>query len=281
MKISKKQTSTTIIPYCILSILFILCSMQTRGQQKDASQAYNVDSTLYTYYLNCKAEISSPIVLRMADTLFHMSNAKKDLRMQAVALCTKLDYYYFQGTDKDSISRYVDLVKEFARKTNQPKYYYFVWGKRLITYYIKNQQYNTALYEADKMMKEAEQEKYPAGMANGYNILSTVYQVKELYKLAAENREKEIEIILKYNVDTYNLGNTYSMLASYYCVLGQLDKAEENLKKAEEHLFSYAQEYYFYLRYFDYCVATKNIPQAKEYLEKAKQLMNTQKKSLK
>ncbi len=277
MKISRKQTSTTIIPYCILSILFILCSMQTRGQQKDASQAYNVDSTLYTYYLNCKAEISSPIVLQMADTLFHMSNERKDLRMQAVALCTKLDYYYFQGTDKDSIFHYVDVVKEFARKTNQPKYYYFVWGKRLITYYIKNQQYNTALYEADKMMKEAELEKYPAGMANGYNILSTVYQVKELYKLAAENREKEIEIILKYNVDTYNLGNTYSMLASYYCVLGQLDKAEENLKKAENHLFSYAQEYYFYLRYFDYCVATKNIPQAKEYLEKAKQLMNAQK----
>lgn len=112
--------------------------MQIRGEQKDAGQAYNVDSTLYNYYLNCKAETTSPIVLQMTDTLFHMSGEKKDLRMQAVALCTKLDYYYYQGTDKDSISHYVDIVKEFARKTNQPKYYYFAWSKRLINYYIKN-----------------------------------------------------------------------------------------------------------------------------------------------
>lgn len=276
MKRSKRHTSI-IIPYYIPCILFILCSMQIRGEQKDASQAYNVDSTLYNYYLNCKAETTSPIVLQMTDTLFHMSGEKKDLRMQAVALCTKLDYYYYQGTDKDSISHYVDIVKEFARKTNQPKYYYFAWSKRLINYYIKNQQYNIALYEADRMMKEAEQEKYPAGIANGYNILSSIYQAKGVYKLAAENREKEIEIILKYNIDTYNLGSVYTTLASYYCKLGQLDKAEENLKKAENRLFSNTQEFSFYLKYFDYCLATQNISQAKEYLQKAKQLMDTQK----
>ncbi|MCD8183663.1 MAG: hypothetical protein LUE99_11985 [Bacteroides sp.] len=178
-------------------------------------EGYKVDSTLYAYYLRCKAEISSPIVLQMADTLFRMAGEKNDLRMQAVALTDKLDFYYFQGTDKDSILHHVEVVKEFARKTNQPKYYYFVWSKRLINYYIKQHQYNIALYEADKMMKQAEQENYPAGMANAYNILSSIYQNKKLYKLAAENREKEVEIILKYNIDTYNLGSTYSMLAAF------------------------------------------------------------------
>lgn len=276
MKISKKHTPTIIL-YYILCILFTLCSMQIKGQQKDASLVYNVDSVLYTYYLSCKAETTSPIVLQMTDTLFHMSGEKKDLRMQAVALCTKLDYYYFQGTNKDSIFHYVNIVKKFARKTNQPQYYYFAWSKRLINYYIKNQQYNIALYEADRMMKEAEQEKYPAGIANGYNILSSIYQAKGLSRLAAENREKEIEIILKYNIDTYNLGNIYTILASYYCDLRQLDKAENILKKAENHLFSNTQEFSFYLRYFDYYLTTHNIPQAKEYLQKAKQLMNTQK----
>lgn len=247
------------------------------GQQKNAMEEYNVDSTLYAYYLRCKTEVNSPVVMKMADTLFHMAGQKKDLRMQAVALSTKLDYHYFQGTQKDSILHYVEVVQKFAQKTHQPKYYYFAWSKRLINYYIKRGQFNIALYEADKMMKQAERENYPAGMANGYNILSSIYQSKKLYKLAAENREKEIEIILKYNIDTYNLGSTYSMLAFYYCTLGEMDKVKENMEKAAEHIYSNTQEFYLYLRYVDYNLAFKDYAKAKEHLQKARRLLDEQK----
>lgn len=44
--------------------------------------------------------------------------------MQAVALCNKLDFYYYQNSQLDSISHYVEVIKDFAKKTNQPKYYY-------------------------------------------------------------------------------------------------------------------------------------------------------------
>ena len=57
--------------------------------------------------------------------------------MQAVALTLKLDHYYFKGDEEDSIIHYTKVVKEFAEKTNQPKYYYFVWNNRLILYYLK------------------------------------------------------------------------------------------------------------------------------------------------
>lgn len=239
-------------------------------------EEYNVDSTLYGYYLRCKAEVTSPVIMQMADTLFTMAGEKKDLRMQAVALTNKLDYHYFQGTDKDSILYYVKLVKKFAAETNQPKYYYFVWSKRLINYYIKQRQYNIALYEADKMMKQAEEDNYPAGMANAYNILSSIYQTKKLFKLAAANKEKEIEIILKYNIDTYNLGNTYSTLGLFYCTLREMDKAKDNMEKAAAHIYSTTQEYYLYLRYVDYYMALEEYPKAQEYLQKAKQLLDTQ-----
>ena len=137
-----------------------------RGQQRDTQKEYNVDSTLYVYYLHCKAEVSSPTVIQMSDTLFRMAGEKGDQRMQAVALCNKLDFYYYQNKQLDSITHYVNIVKDFARKTNQPKYYYFAWSKRLINYYIKQHQNNIALYEANKMMQEAEQEKYMDGIAN-------------------------------------------------------------------------------------------------------------------
>ena len=183
--------------------LGILFSSPIQGQQRDTQKEYNVDSTLYTYYMRCKAEVSSPIVMQMSDTLFLMAEEKGDQRMQAVALCNKLDYFYYKNDQPDSISHYVEIVKDFARKTNQPKYYYFVWSKRLIYYYIKQYQYNIALYEANKMMKEAEQEKYMDGIANAYNVLSSIYQLKRLFNLAINNKKKEIEITLQYNCLLY------------------------------------------------------------------------------
>lgn len=269
------HTSLSSIRYCILYFFFTLCSLSVPGQQKNTMEEYKVDSTLYTYYLRCKNEISSPVVMQMADTLYRMAMEKQDPRMQSVALCTKLDYHYYKGTDMDSILYYVDVVKRFAKETNQPKYYYFVWGKRLINHYIRHCQYNIALYEADKMMKQAQADDYPAGIANAYNILSTVYQTKKLNNLAAENREREIEITLKYNIDTYNLGSSYGILSNYYCNLGEMEKAKECLEKASKYIYSNTQEFYLDLKYFDYYLTLKEYPLAKEYLDKAKQLLVT------
>lgn len=127
-------------------------------------------------------------------------------------------------------------------------------------------------------MKQAEADNYPAGMANAYNILSSIYQVKRLFKLAAENREKEIEIILKYKIDTYNLSNTYSLLASFYCSLGEMEKAKEKLDKAKENIYSDSQEFYFYLRSADYYQALKDYPQMKGCLQKPKSCWTRRKK---
>ncbi|MFR5758144.1 MAG: hypothetical protein ACLUE2_07790 [Bacteroides cellulosilyticus] len=171
--------------------------------------------------MRCKAEVSSPITVQMSDTLFLMAEEKGDQRMQAVALCNKLDFYYYQNSQLDSISHYVEVIKDFAKKTNQPKYYYFVWSKRLINYYIKQYQYNTALYEANKMMKEAEQEKYMNGIANAYNVLGSIYHLKRLFNLSIDNKKKEIEIILQYDLDKYNLSISYSGLTNLYCELGK------------------------------------------------------------
>ena len=88
------------LPYITIgrfSVLFIilLLSTTTIAQNREMKE-YNVDSTLYVYYQQCKANIQSPIVLPMSDTLFTMAQTKSDPRMQAVALSTKLDYYYFK-----------------------------------------------------------------------------------------------------------------------------------------------------------------------------------------
>ena len=57
--------------FIILYCLGTLYSSPMQGQQRDTQKEYNVDSTLYAYYMRCKAEVSSPITVQMSDTLFH------------------------------------------------------------------------------------------------------------------------------------------------------------------------------------------------------------------
>lgn len=257
---------------CLLAAL-AYC-LQIWSQQKDVAKEYKVDSTLYAYYMHCKANLDDSTVMQMADTLFRMGGEKKDTRMQVVALSTKLDYHYFKGIDKDSIVYYTNLVKEFAVKKNQLKYYYFAWSKRLINYEIKQGQYNAALYEADKMMKDAEARNYPDGMAGGYSILSNIYQQKGLLKLAAENKKKEIEIILKYKADLFGLANSYSALISYLIALGNIEEVEMYLEKAKACVNSYEQKFYLCNRYAEYYMAKKDYPKAYEYLQEARQMID-------
>lgn len=54
-----------------------------QGQQRDTQKEYNVDSTLYAYYMRCKAEVSSPIVMQMSDTLFLMAEE------QGISVCKR------------------------------------------------------------------------------------------------------------------------------------------------------------------------------------------------
>ena len=114
-------------------ISLILCCTVCAQEEKE----FNVDSELYSYFQRCQENVGDSKVLHMADTLYWMSEKKGDQRMQAVALTLKLDHYYFKGDEEDSIIHYTKVVKEFAEKTNQPKYYYFVWNNRLILYYLK------------------------------------------------------------------------------------------------------------------------------------------------
>ena len=98
-----------------------------QGQQRDTQKEYNVDSTLYAYYMRCKAEVSSPITVQMSDTLFLMAEEKGDQRMQAVALCNKLDFYYYQNSQPDSINHYVEVVKKLCEENQSAYISSFCW----------------------------------------------------------------------------------------------------------------------------------------------------------
>lgn len=199
-----------------VGFLFLILFFTTTAKAQKEAETFNVDSTLYEYYQRCQEYLLEPVVLSMSDTLFRMAGERHDERMQAVAIATRLDYYYFQGTNEDSVIHYTNKVKEFAKATHQPKYYYFAWANRLVTYYLKTSRTNIALYEVQNMLKEAQKEDDKTGLSRCYNIMSQIYTIKRFDSMAFEWRLKEIELTEKYNIENYNISQTYAQIANYY-----------------------------------------------------------------
>lgn len=255
---------------CLLCILLFTINNISAQTQKIAE----VDSTILAYYNKMQANIRNPEVLLMADTLFDMARIDGDARMQAVAIASKVDHYYFTKHEhqKDSLEAWVKRVKQFARKTNQPKYYYFVWGSRLINFYLHRNEHNIALLETEKMLKEAEAEGYREGIAQCYSNLANIYSVKSMGKLQLEYSIKEVELVEKYNLESYNISSKYSAIAQMLLNKNNFEKAEEYIKKAEKDVLRPHHEFKLKIAKADYFLKKKDYPKARKLLDECEKM---------
>ncbi len=193
-----------------------------------------LDSLISQYHQRCLDDPTDSAVLVLSDTLFDLAGKAGNVRMQAAALRVKLDHYYYNGDDNnmDSIIAWVDRIKAFAKKNNLQEYYYFVWSARLVNKYIRLGEYNIALVETNKMLKEAEAEDYKEGIADCYGCMSNIYSAKELPGECLEFLLKEIEVFEKYNLKRPNISLKYSDAASILITEGTYEEAAELLRKA-------------------------------------------------
>lgn len=267
------RLSRIILGY-LVSFLFIVIPAKA---QKEA-EVYNVDSSLYAYYQRCQEHWLEPVVLSMSDTLFRMASGQNDQRMQAVALSTRLDYYYYQANNEDSIIFYTNKVKQFAKEIQQSKYYYFAWANRLILYYLKTGRSNIALYEAEKVLKEAQAEDNKTGLMYCYNIMSQIYTIKNFDVMASEWRVKEIELTEKYKLENYNISNTYAQLANYYITHHQPEPALEALEKAVKTANSASHKILAKLTYVEYYSEFKDFSAAEKMLKECRELFDQDKR---
>ena len=250
-----------------LLFFWLLIPWQLCGQETSEQEKYHVDSTLFVYYQHCKAEIKSSSVMQMLDTLFLMAKEKGDIRMQAVAISSKTDHFYFSPSfegQEDSLILYTNTIKNFARKTNQPQYYYFAWANRLITYYTRQKKLNLALYEANKMQQESESREEIDGMQNCYQALLRIYQSKELYKQATGYAQKLIDLTLKYNLNKYNLTNKYLELSNCYLRTNEPEKAWEALEESKLYIGNELNQGAYLCGLLRYYIHTKDMVKARE-----------------
>lgn len=223
------------IRYCLsglfLFAVFAVLRPVQAGEERGNSPA---DSTLRVYYKEVKARLTTPGGLAMCDTLYARAAASGWMQMQAIALCLKLDHFYFKN-DRTGILEGVERVQEFCRRHGKPEelryFYYFAWGSRLITYYTKQNQYNVAVYETRRMLAKAQADDYQRGVADCYRQLANLYLVQNAFEQAYENFRREIDVFEAHGIDDINLPTQYASLAQCALELNLPDTALTALRK--------------------------------------------------
>ena len=256
---------------CIF-ILTVICL----SQSIHAEHSTEPDSIMIALYKRCKTNIKHPVALEICDTLCLLAKQSNNKHMKIIALCAKLDYFYYQN-DKENILKYVEKVKQKSREYNELKYYYFAWGDRLITYYLKQNQINTAMYETEKMLKAAQNDNYPKGLATCYHSLANIYITQENNALAYENFRREIDILEKNHMDDLNLPTEYAALSQCAIQIGRIDEAKAALNKALPLAKSIYQKFNVQKAYALLHIKTKELDKAQKAIQQMEKLADQQK----
>lgn len=215
----------------LIFLLFVLSFSQNVVADVSAEQ----EALLKQYFNKCALQLHSADVLQMADTLYNRASQAGSKRFQILSRSIVLDYYYFQG-NKDKVLQLVAEVKRMSRKYNDLESYYFVWGSRLVTFYLKSGLSNHALLEAQNMLHEAQSDNFLIGIAECYKAMANIYLIQSNPEQAALNFQKLIEIAEKEEPVDINLPVYYYSLAENLLQLDRIEEAGKTLDRAEAFL---------------------------------------------
>jgi len=136
-----------------------------------------------------------------------------------------------------------------------------------------------------KMLKEAQEEDDKTGLSRCYNIMSQIYTIKRFDSMAGEWRLKEIELTEKYNIENYNISQTYAQIANYYISREKQKEALEAMEKAVATANSSTQqisaklEYVnYYSKFGDFQAAEKILKECQAAFEQDKRLESIKKR---
>lgn len=115
------------------------------------------------------------------------------------------------------------------------------------------------------MLKEAQKEDDKTGLSRCYNIMSQIYTIKRFDSMAFEWRLKEIELTEKYNIENYNISQTYAQIANYYISQKKQKEALRAVEKAISTANSSTQQISAKLEYVNYYSKFGDFQAAEKY----------------
>lgn len=269
--------------FAALISFLLLFSPDALGASTSDSMASNtagekekvdMDPALYSYMKQCRRFSDSPRVLVMLDTLYERAEKLGDERTMAVALCEKALHWYNKPETPatvDSLKKYVKETQAFALKTNQPRYYYWIW-MRLAEYYLKNREFNLSLYELRSMLNQATTDNDVDGIVSAYKVMARVYNAKHNYPRAEKMQKKVIDLTSTGEEKDFNLTNSYMRLATFQMAQQKYDSARMSLESADKEARTEKQRATVLGRWVAYYYACKDYDNMKKAYAKLKEM---------
>ena len=245
----------------ILASFFVLIPFTNLFCQNNP---YKIDDELYNYYDKCIRNVTSPVVLKMSDTLFNMAKSKGDVKAQCLALNARGEHFYYINDIKNLLIE-KDRVAAFARKTPYTQYVFSIWNK-VINYYLTANDVSKAMAEVRLYQKEALQLDNAYGIGNSYKKLSDIYLILGDYNMAIEELKKVEDYYNKANLKN-ELYNIYAALGNIYLTTSKYDQSIKYYALAVETSPSEAPKGPFYLSLARNYISTGDLQKTKYYMQ--------------
>ncbi len=248
-----------VINLCFWKLLlgmFLFC-LPMSGQ----NNPYKIDDELYAYYQRCNSVIKDPKVLLMADTLFQKAARKKDVKAQCLAKNLKSEHYYYTE-NISSLLKEKEKVANFARATPYKQYVFGAWN-RIITYYVRNREYDTALQELKKYQDEALRLNEPYGIGQSYVRMGDIYFQQRMSPIAIKQYMQAANYYRTVGKEN-ELYYAYYAIGTCYTNMGQLDEAEKYTLKSIDTAPNLIAQVSSYLNLLRIYTKTKDFSQAEK-----------------
>ena len=118
-----------------------------------------------------------------------------------------------------------EKVADFARNTPYKQYIFGAWN-RIITYYLRNREYDSAIQELKKYQDEAIRLDNPYGIGKSYVRMGDVYYQQRMFRLALQQYKQAVDYYIQTGNEKENF-YSYRSISSCYINLQRYEEAEE------------------------------------------------------
>ncbi|MDO4461079.1 MAG: HAMP domain-containing sensor histidine kinase [Bacteroidia bacterium] len=223
---------------CIYTIIFtFVASAQKKGNAwGDGTNCENDKE-----YVANRARLSNLATKHRRDSLCHKytdsiySEAfrRNDRKGCAIAITSKALSYIHENADLDSVKFWTDSVRNYSRRHDLPRYYYFMWSQYINALLGVESNKRKAKEELDQMLIEATSEHYIVGQIECCRLLARLYSYFDMREKEYEMRIKQIELTEEYDPTNTNLPIYYTEMARACIATDRFDEAAMYLDRGD------------------------------------------------
>lgn len=279
-----RKTLLLTLLYCFIATVNVKADARTDSLLRVVQVLPHDTTRLVALQQIINLELASDRCIQLSDTLLKEAFRQKNNEyINLASYCHAI--YYYNHIELDSVTKWLDFMLPYVRKTGEWNYYFN--SKRFqINLYSYQEQFELAIEEAKKMKEEALRRKSKSGLVAAYLCMGNAYVGSQRWETGLKTFEEGLKCFekdesptMKFPVlmqliyvtkELHDNEKLLKYLKELKRVLNGHVKDDVNLKKAYSDIYLYINLYYacYYISKQQYPLAYEHLVQSKKFLNK-------------